>query len=765
MPTPPNKPRRTVASLRELQRRPLEPIYRALDSIPELPGYMTRRGVVKSFLAGLSGLTVACVTDGKGGGASDDGGDDTGLGGDTGTDTDTDTSTGTDTGAPGASAHPVSVWLNIAEDDIVTVVVVKNEMGQGIATGMAMVVADELDADWEQVRMSLGAEMNDTDLEGWSDGTWGSTSMTDNYAQLREIGAAAREMLVQAAADRWGVDASELSAALGVVSHPEHGALRYGELAEAAGAYDVPTSPQLKDSSEHTIIGREKTRLDIAAHTRGQVIYGMDVVVEDMLYAAVKQSPVFGGEVANIGDLSVVGTEALAVVPIPNGVAVVADSWWTAKEVLAGLDILFETPPEMDGLSSEEMAARFIADLDTASAVGVDEGNADVALEEAAIVVASSFGAPMLAHATMEPLVATADVRSDQCTIWISTQYAKGVREAARSATGLPESAITVHPTALGGGFGRKAETDYALQAVIIAASVGQPVKVIWSREEDIRHDYYRPPTQARITGGLDADGYITAWKGAAAGTSYFSASSSGNLTGFHDFAYQIPNRYIAWAGASYGVPFGFLRAPGHNKFNFMVEGFMDELADAAGVDPLDFRLRHLGSGDRASAVLERVAEIADWGSPGTAGAHHGCSLLIWGNDGFIAQVAEVSVGEDKAVTVHHVWVVADVGRVINPDLARSQLQGSVIFGLSTGLYGKITLTDGAVDQSNFHDYPMLKMADAPEVTVAFIDSDEDPGGVGEHAVGGAVSAVLNAMARADGERVYSLPITDHDYS
>ena len=411
------------------------------------------------------------------------------------------------------------------------------------------------------------------------------------------------------------------------------------------------------------------------------------------------------------------------------------------------------------------MLARFVEDLENPATLGVSSGDVTAALAEAVTVLSADFTAPMLAHAPMEPMACTADVRSDTCEIWVSTQYAQGVRAAASVLTGLSSDAITVHPMALGGGFGRKAETDYTIQAVTISQAVGQPVKVIWTREEDIQHDYYRPPVAGRITAGLDADGTIIAWKAEAAGTSYFTATSSWNLTGFYDFSYAIDHQRIAWAGAEYGIPFGYLRAPGHNKFNFMVETFMDELAEAAGADAIDFRLRHLTDEPRVAAVVERVAALAGWGSPTTAGAQHGCSLMMWGTDSIIAQVAEVSVDADGVVTVHHVWAVADIGQVINPDLARSQIEGSIIYSLSSGLFGEITLKDGAVEQSNFHDYPALRMDRAPSVTTELIDSSEEPGGVGELAVGGVIPAVLNAIARIDGVRIRSLPITAHGYS
>jgi len=767
MPTPPDRPKRVVASLQGLQARP-RPLYRALDAIDQLPTHMTRRGVVRSFLIG--GFAVACQDKGAGRDSARGGDSTAALDSAPAGDTDRGDSEGRDseardTDAPApAPAHDVSVWVRIAEDDVVTIAIVKNEMGQGVATAMAQIVAEELDADWETVGFTLEPEMGDRDLDGWSDGTWGSTSITDNYDQLRAIGAAARAVLLEAAAARWGVSVDELTTEAGVVHHPTEGSLRYGELAEDASLLSIPDAADLKDPEDFAVIGQPVERLDIEAHVRGQATYGLDVVLDGMRYAAVRQSPVFGGEVANLSSLSVEGTGAEAVVSIPNGVAVVASSWWTAKSVLASLDVQFEAPPEMDGLSTAALEDQLRASLDGAGAVSTDEGDVDAALAGAAVVVEASYGAPMLAHAPMEPVNCTADVRADACTVYAPTQYAKGAQAAASQASGLPTDAITVVTTALGGAFGRKAETDFVIQAVTISQAIGAPVKVIWTREEDIQHDYYRPLVQARVRGGLDAHGQLVAWRAEAAGTSYFSAGSAWNLEGFHDLLYRAPTPRIAWAGADVGVPFGFLRAPGHNKYNFMVESFMDELAEAAGEDPLAFRLRHLADQPRAAAVLEAVRDLSGWGSPKTPGAAHGCSLLVWGRDSYIAQVAEVTVDAKRRVRARRVWAAVDIGRVINPDIARAQIEGGIIYSLSTGLYGKITLTDGAVDQSNFHDYPLLGMADAPEVITTFIDSDEAPGGVGELSAGGAISAVINAMARL-AERVRSLPITEHGFS
>ena len=759
-------PKRQFMSMREIAGRR---VFKGLDDIDDLVGHMTRRGLVKSFVAGVSGLTVGC----KAGG-------DSGSAGHTGTpvhdsdppvdteppqaDTDTAPPADTDTAPPApVESFDVGVWVNISTDDAISVVIVKNEMGQGIATAFAMMVAEELDVTWDQVSVRLLPEMNETDLDGWSDGTWGSTSVPDNYEQMRRIGAAARQMLMEAAADRWGVEMSTLSTAEGVVSHADHGALRYGELAEDASLLEVPLLPDVKDPSEFTIIGTEPTRVDARDHALGTTTYGIDVVVEDMVYAAIRQSPVFGGSPANLDELSVEGTGALAIVPVSGAVAVIADSWWTAKQVVETLDIEWDLLPGRDEVSTEVMEAQFDADLAVPGTVGTNTGDVTTGLAGAAAVVEATYTAPMLAHAPMEPPNATVHVTKTSCEIWIGTQYAKGVRSAARSVTGLPESSITVHTMPLGGGFGRKAETDFATQAVTIAAAVGRPVKLIWSRSEDLQHDYFRPPVKAWVRAGVDAKGNLVAWEAQAAGCSYFSTASTYNLSGFDDLPYFVANQRISWVGSDFGLPFGYLRAPGHNKFCFMIEAHVDRMADAAGMDPAEFRLANLGGNSRMADVLQAVLDAAGWGKPAHGGSQ-GCAIMQYGTDAYVAHVAEVSVDGD-AVTLHSVHVAVDIGTVIHPDIVRQQVEGSAIYTLATGLLGKITLTRGQVDQSNFHDYRLLKLSQSPEVHVTLVESDEHPGGIGEHACGGVIPAVANALRRASGVDVTTLPITEHGFS
>jgi isoquinoline 1-oxidoreductase beta subunit len=745
-------------SLESLQGRVFPPL-RGLDTIENLADKITRRAIVRGFLIGFTGLTVGCS-----------GGDDTGTTGSTTTDSGTTSGDTRETGleecdtgdaSVTVSGHDVGVWINIASDGTVTIVTSKAEMGQGIATAACQLVAEELDVAWENVTYRIEAEL-DPYTTGRGGGTWGSLSLMAIYDPLREAGAAARQMIVNAAASRWDVSAQECSTSNGVVSHPDHGDLDYAELAEEAGALPVPSSVRLKDPADYTIIGKPKERVDIRDHVTGAQIYGTDVVVPDMVYAAVRQCPAFGGEVANFSDLSVDGTDAMAVVAILNGVAVVAESLWVAQKVLDALDVQWSTDAAITSLSTESLFESFWADLNQPGSFGNDKGNPDQALANAVVTHEADYAVPILAHASLEPPAATAHVTSDGCEVWISTQYPSGVQSAASQVTGFSKSKCIVHSTAVGGGFGRKAETDYATQAVMIAAEIGRPVKLIWSRTEDIQHDYYRPPAVGRVTAGLNSEGKIIAWIGKTVAASLWG---SGSTWGFDEVPYGCENENIGADGGDFGIPLGFFRSPGFCKYNFMIESFIDELAEAGGIEPSQLRLQNLAHNPRMLAVLEAALQAANWDSPENAGAAHGCSVLQVGNETFIAQVAEVSVDGDNAITLHKVWVAVDCGKVVNPDIVAAQMEGCVIFSIATGVYGELTIKDGTIEQANFDSYPLLKLADSPDIEVLIIESDEDPGGVAEYAVGGAIPAITNAIYKASGIRVRTLPIQKHGLS
>jgi isoquinoline 1-oxidoreductase beta subunit len=698
---------------------------------------ISRRTFLKASVLGLTGLTLGCKL---GPVLADD--------------------------SASVSASDVTIWVNIAEDNQITIIVVKAEMGQGVSTALPMIVAEELEADWENIKIELKGQIKPYDLGGMPL-TAGSTSVMTQFEPLREVGAAAKEMLITACAQKWQVDPESLTAENSHVIHPTKGTISYGELAEEASKLPVPEKPKLKDPSEFKIIGKSLDRLDTPDHIEGKSVFGIDVVVPDMLYAAVRQSPVFGGEVSNFDSLTLENTGAEDIVAIPGGVAVVAKSWWEAEKAAQSLQIEFTNPEEMQYLSSEDISEQLSQDLKSRGAGARLKGMPRLAIRKASIKVDATYEVPFLAHATMEPMTCTAKVTSTSCEIWVSTQGAQLVQYAAVETTGLDPSAIKVHPTFVGGGFGRKGETDYAVHAVLASRAVGKPVKVIWSRKEDIQHDYYRPSFKAEFSGGIDDNNRIVSWIAKNAGTPLsemffrdFSASA-----GFSNIPYDIPNisvRSVTKSG--FGVPVGAWRAPGSNQNTFFVESFMDELAHAAGEDPLEFRKEHLKDSPRSLAVLEEVAEMANWGQPGVSGAAQGVAYAGYAGS-ILAQVAEVSIESGGQVKVHKVYCAIDCGDVVNPDIVKAQMEGGIIFGLTAALYGEITIDTGRVEQSNFHDYPILTLKDSPTVETSIIISGNRMGGVGEAGVPPILPAVTNAIFAATGQRIRKLPISQYEFS
>ena len=701
---------------------------------------LTRRSIVKGSLVGFTGLTLGFpgLIHGS-------------------------TTRSGSSGEEGHIGHALGLWLNIAENDRITIIVVKNEMGQGISTALPMIIAEELDADWETIEVALRPELDERFLPGWH-ATYSSQSIVANWEIMRKAGAAAREMLLQAAAQRWGVDPASLSTHGGTVSHPRYGDLTYGQLAAAASAMELPESPELKDPADFRLIGQPLPRVDARDHVDGTRTYGIDVVVDGMLYAAVKQSPVFGGEVANFDSLDAEAAGVEAIVLIPNGVAAVAKSWWEAQRALDSLDVEFSAPDGMRELSSDSMQAALAAAAERPEKTDRVTGDANAAMDRAHTVVDATYEVPLLAHATMEPMCCAAHVTADRCEVWAPTQYAEGIRWEARRITGLRPGAIKIHTISMGGGFGRKAETDFVAQAITISKACGTPVKLIWSREEDVQHDRYRPPMCTIVKAGLDTSGRILSWISQCAQTPTWDDDGTWNLWGLNRLPYEIADFRVDYVSLKFGVPVGWLRGVGYSKHTFTVESFIDELALAASIDPIEFRLRHLQQDARAVRVLETVAQMASWGRPSVAGAAHGVAFLQhWGS--YVAQIAKVSLDPDNRIRVHRVYTAVDVGTVINPDILKAQVEGSTVFGISTGVYGEITLDEGRVQQSNFHDYPLLNLADAPQVETSIIESQESPGGIGEYAVATAVPAVTNAIRTLTGDRIRSLPVTRHGYS
>jgi isoquinoline 1-oxidoreductase beta subunit len=491
------------------------------------------------------------------------------------------------------------------------------------------------------------------------------------------------------------------------------------------------------------------------------------------MYAAVRQSPVFGGEVINFDSLDIEGTDPEAIVSIPNGVAVVAKSWWEAERIIDSLDVEFSHPREMLNFSSEDIFEKLAEDIKKPGRRAKRIGKPYLALLQAPIKTRAAYEVPLLAHATLEPMTCTAYVTSESCQVWAPTQWARGILLQAQKITNLNPSDIKIYPTAIGGGFGRKAEYDFAAQAILISKAVGKPVKVNWSRSEDIQHDFYRPACRAELYGGVDKNGRIVSWVAKCAGPKLFLPfgaekiydSMIVTLFGFTNPPYAFPNMSVRFVHSDYGIPVGWLRSISYAQNTFFVESFVDELAESANTDPLEFRMRHLEDSPRSLAVLERVAEMADWGNPSISGAAQGVAIMDhWGLT-HVAQIAEISVDNNDKLVIHKVYCAIDCGRVINPDNVKAQMEGGIIFGLSTGLYGEITIENGSVVQSNLHDYRLLKLKNVPEVETSIIESNKRPSGVGEYGVPPIAPAVTNAIFSLTGQRIRTLPINKHGFN
>ncbi len=665
-----------------------------------------------------------------------------------------------------------NAWIRVSSDGAVTLVVDRSEMGQGVYTALPMLLAEELDVPWTAVRVEqAGAGKEYYNSIFPSQVTGGSTSVASAWLPLREAGAKARAMLVSAAATAWAVDAGECSTENGVVTHgPSRRRLKYGELAERAAALPVPEKVTLKDPKSFKLIGTPAPRLDVPDKVRGTATFGMDVQVPGMLVAAVARSPVFGGTAKSWdenGAKQVPGVKQ--VVQLGSGIAVLADGYWAARKGVEALRVVWDEGQAVS-FSTDGMRREMESLVKKRGHVAKTGGTGGLA--RGGTQVSAVYEAPYLAHACMEPMNATASVEAGQCTVWVPTQYqcgpalGGGVQEVAARLTGLDPSKVTVHTTFLGGGFGRRVMHDFVIEAVEASKAAGVPVKVMWSREDDIQHDYYRPPTYARFAASLGADGVPTGLTARVVCPSIIASSFGAPKDAFDDAAtegianlpYAIPNLLVDCVQPDWAVPLGFWRSVGSSQNGFLVESFIDELAWAADKDPLEYRRAMLTSKPRHLAVLELAAREAGWGAPLPAGRARGIAMME-SFSSYVAEVAEVSLNADRTVRVHRVVAAVDCGTVVNPDIVRAQVESAVVYGLTAALYGQITIDKGRVVQSNFHDYPLLRMREMPVVEVHLIDSKEKPTGIGEPGTPPIAPAVANAIYALTKQRLRSLPL------
>jgi isoquinoline 1-oxidoreductase subunit beta len=664
-----------------------------------------------------------------------------------------------------------NAFLRIDSAGKVTFVMPMVEMGQGTYTSIPMLIAEELEVDLNKVAIEHAPaddEVYVNPLVGVQV-TGSSTSVRAMYVPLRRAGATARVMLVAAAAKGWGVDPAECHAVDGAVVHEPSGRrMRYGKLVEAAAAMPMPQDVTLKEPRDFKLIGTPHRRLDTSAKIDGSATFGIDARPSGMQFAVVASCPTLGGKLASLDEAKAKSVPGVTqIVRLDDAIAVVARHTWAAKQGLLAAEPQWDAGPNAR-LSTADIAAQLMKASEKPGAVARHTGDPDAALARAAKRVSAMYEQPFLAHATMEPMNCTVHVTPQGCDIWVGTQIPGLTQKAVMRVTGLKREQVRIHNHLLGGGFGRRLESDGTVLAVRIAQQVGTAVQVIWTREEDIQHDMYRPYYVDRLSAGIDSGGKVTAWSHRIAGSSIAArfyppwikdgidpdaVESSANMP------YGVGNVHVDWvAREPPGVPTAFWRGVGVTRGTFVVESFVDELAHQAKQDPLDYRLALLDANPRARAVLQIAAERAGWGQSLPAGQGRGIALCT-GFGSYIAQVVEVMVEKDGTVHLTRAWCVVDCGVVVNPDTIRAQMEGGIVFGLSAALYGEITVKNGRVEQTNFNDYRVLRMHEVPKVDVFIVESDEAPGGIGEPGTSCVMPALTNAIFAASGRRIRKLPV------
>jgi len=684
-------------------------------------------------------------------------------------------SIGTADAAQNVASPPFTpnAFVRIGADGQIVLTMPYVEMGQGTYTSIPMLIAEELEVSLSQVRVEHAPpdeKLYANPLLGVQ-ATGNSNAVRGAWQPLRQAGATARTMLVSAAAKRWNVDPASCRAQSGVVIHAPTGRkLKYGDLAADAARMPVPANVALKRPEDFKLIGTPAKRLDTPSKVNGTAIYGIDARPPGVKIATLAQSPVFGGRVKSVDDAKAKSVKGVRqIVRLDDAVAVVADHMGAAKKGLAALVIEWDDGPHAN-LDTRQIVAELEKATLKSGAVAQNIGDADKALAGAATKVEAIYQVPFLAHATMEPMNCTVHVRKDGCEIWVGNQALARVQATAAKTTGLALDKVVVHNHLIGGGFGRRLEIDGVTRAVQIAMQVEGPVKVVWTREEDIQHDMYRPCFFDRLSAGLDGNGMPVAWNNRFAGSSiiarwlppgFNNGLDPDTTEGAIDLVYALPNVHVEYVRVEPpGIPTAFWRSVGPSHNVFVTESFIDELAVAAKQDPVAYRRALLDKSPRAKAVLELAAEKAGWGRPLPERVGRGVSVqFVFAT--YLAQVAEVEVAKNGAVRVRRVVCAVDCGTVVNPDTVRAQIQSAVIFGITAALHGEITLKGGRVEQSNFHDYQMLRMSETPAIEVYIVNSTEPPGGMGEAGTSAITPAVTNAIHAATGMRVRKLPVAN----
>ncbi len=662
-------------------------------------------------------------------------------------------------------------WIEITPDNRIVIIVSQSEMGQGVYTSMPMIVADELEADWKQVRSHPAPARDEYKNPIFKmQLTGGSTSVRHRLEQLRKAGAAAREMLLMAAAETWKTAREECEAFQGTIRHKASGrSLTFGQLVKKAATLPVPQDPPLKKENQFRLIGQPLPRLDTPVKVQGLARFGLDVQMPDLLYAVVARPPVYGAKVVSFNQKVPQKVPGVTrIVTINRGIAVCAKTPWQAWRGREALNLKWGdgSHPKLDTGAVEKI---FLESLAKAGINAKNKGDAKKVLDQAAKKAEAVYQLPYLAHTTMEPMNCTAHVQKERCDIWVPTQFQTAAQQMGAKLTGLKPDRVFVHTTFLGGGFGRRSEVDVVEEAVQISHQVKKPIKVIWTREEDIQYDFYRPGNCCLITAGLDEAGRLLAWSHKVVTPSIFtrvfpSMMKNGidpaAVEGIEDTPYEIPNLNVEYTEVDLPIPVGFWRSVGNSHNAFTMECFMDEMAHLAQRDPLEFRLGLLKSHKRAARVLEVAAEKAGWGKPLTRGQGRGIAQHhSFGS--YVAQVAEISLDKKEgAIQVHRVVCVLDCGLVVNPNTVMAQMEGAIIMGLSAALKEKVEFIKGGVKTANFDEYPLIRMKEIPEIEVHIIKSNDPPGGIGEPGLPPIAPAVANALFAAAGIRLRRLPMS-----